>query len=78
MSPYLLLLVVLVAEVVEQSGQSRAIEAGGRSVGGVLLLPVALVLLPPQRDPEVLQVGSADEGLHPIEVAAWHGALHDR
>ena len=82
MNPCLLfLLVVLVAEVVEQSGQPRAVETGGRSVGGgvllILLLSSAkLGLLPPQSDPEVLQVGSADEGLHPAEVAAWQ-ALHD-
>ena len=31
---------------------------------------VASLLSPPERDPEVLEVGGADEGLHPAEVAA--------
>lgn len=80
MNPSLLFLLVLVAEVVEQSGQPRAVETGGRSVGGgvplVQFISAKLGLLPPQRDPEVLQVGSADEGLHPAEVAACQ-ELHD-
>ena len=40
------LLLVVVAEVVEQPGQPRAVEAGGRSVGGAGgLIPVILVVL---------------------------------
>ena len=31
---------------------------------------VASLLSPPEGDPEVLEVGGADEGLHPAEVAA--------
>ena len=79
MNPSLLFLLVLVAEVVEQTGQPRAVETGGRSVGSVPLVQFIsneLGLLPPKSDPEVLQVGSADEGLHPAEVAACQ-ELHD-